>query len=374
MPDYLISPKAPLIFRNGKPFGTEDNFADTLAFPLPSTIAGAMRTAWAESQPNGFDYANDAKKLLKKTVLGPLLARFNDAENKPEIFFPAPADSLCLNDNKGQRKIHRLYPDAINTGDEGTDLPSDLLPVFLDSDDQSKPAKNAPKFWSMDCTTQWLIDETTTIDADKQLENLPREVRTHVSIDPQTQTAVDGHLFHTEGLDFSDEFGLLSWFQDEIPDTYRTIGGESRLGHIQQQSLWPDCPLDLSKALSSCTAFRLVLATPAIFSKGFLPGWLNENYEGQFGNLTVKLRAASLPRWQAGTSWNMADSKSKQGKGMRTADRLVPAGAVYWFDLISGHPSELSDRWLTSLSDERDQDGYGLVLPGVWTKSTNIKD
>lgn len=374
MPDYLISPKAPLIFRNGKPFGTEDNFADTLAFPLPSTIAGAMRTAWAESQTNGFDYTTGADKLLRKKVLGPLLVRLNDAETKPDIFFPAPADSLCLNDSNGKRKINRLYPDGINADEEGTDLPGSLLPVFLDSDDQSKPAKNAPKFWNMDYMTRWLISEKTTIDADKQLENLPREIRTHVSIDPNTFTGVDGHLFQTEGLDFSDEFGLLSWFQDEMPEIYRTIGGESRLGHIQQQDLWPDCPLALTKALSNCNAFRLVLATPAIFRNGYLPAWLNDDYEGQFGNLKVKLKAVSLPRWQAGTSWNMADKKSKQGKGMRTADRLVPAGAVYWFDLISGHPSELSERWLTSISDARDQDGYGLVLPGVWTKSSNIQD
>lgn len=374
MPDYLISPKAPLIFRNGKPFGTEDNFADTLAFPLPSTIAGAMRTAWAESQAEGFDYATDANKLLKKTVLGPLLIKLNDAEKKPEIFLPAPADSLCLNDENGHRKTHRLYPDTIDVENEGTDLPSDLLPVFLDCDEQSKPAKNAPKFWTMDSMTQWLIDEQTTIDADKQLENLPREVRTHVSINSKTKTGVDGHLFHTEGLDFSTEFALLSWFQDDMPETYRTIGGESRLGHIQRQNLWPDCPVELSKALGSCQAFRLVLATPSIFSNGYLPSWLGKSHEGMLGNLKVKLRAVSLPRWQAGTSWNMADSQSKQGKGMRTADRLVPAGTVYWFDLISGHPSELSEHWLASISDTRDQDGYGLVMPGVWTKSNNLKD
>ena len=381
MPDYLITPKAPLIFRNGKPFGTDDNFADTLTFPLPSTIAGAIRTAWAESQPEGFDYAKNGQKLLKKTVSGPLLTRQCKTTSTHEVLFPAPADSICLDLGDHQKKIYRLFPDTIDAEEEGTDLPDGLLPVFLESDEQSKPAKDAPGFWTIEAMTEWLSSDSADINTLKQAKALPLEVRSHVTIASKTQTAVDGHLFHTQGLDFSDEFGLLSWFQGDMPDSYRTIGGEGRLGHIQQQNLWPDCPDQLTKALCKSKAFRLVLATPAIFSNGYLPHWIDENNEGWLGNLNVKLRAVCLPRWQAGTSWNMADPKSKAGKGMRKADRLVPAGSVYWFDIKNDEggesdktAAELSEHWLTSISDERAQDGYGLVLPGVWTNPTHSKD
>lgn len=404
MPDYLITPKAPLLFRDGKPFGATEEMAiaETIPFPLPSTIAGAIRTAWAESQDSRYDYANNAEKLIKKRVLGPLLTRTKTNTENPisEVLYPAPADSLCLNEEKSKGKIRkiivRLYPDNINEKDAGTDLPDKLLPVFLDSESKAKPAKDAPKYWTQDAIISWLKDETQAIDAKQQIAALPIETRTHVGINYQTKSNLKSHLFHTSGLDFSQaqkprqlqtsskkeqlgwqeyEYGLLSWFQEEIPETYRTIGGESRLGHIQQQNLWPSCPPELSKAYINSQSFRLILATPAIFNNGYLPAWLDNELKGKLGNMQVQLRAVSIARWQAGTSWDMADSKSKKGKGMRTIKRLAPAGSVYWFDILNeGQGAELTEHWLTSISDEREKDGYGLILPGIWNKSNSSKN
>ena len=394
MPEYLITPKAPLVFRDGKPFGTTENMADTLNFPLPSTISGALRTAWAESQSDGFDYSKDAKKLTGKRVLGPLLVKSNN-QGQHTPLFPAPADSLCLNSVKtGSSQICRLHPDTLASDDEGTDLPhNDLIPVFLDTGNKSKPANNPPAFWTLGAMTEWLAeDKARELDASQQgVRSLPVEVRTHVTIKPETQTAKDGHLFQTAGIDFSHQrnstdtpgetpqfgwqdgyYSLVSWFQEELPNTCRTIGGEARLGQIQAcPGLWPECPPELADALIHTNSFRLILATPAIFNKGYLPGFLDDNLRGELGNLPVQLKAVATPRWQAGTSWDMADSKSKHGKAMRTTQRLVPAGAVYWFDILENKTgAELQEHWLTSISDERNNDGFGLILPGVWTKNS----
>jgi len=399
MPEYLITPKAPLIFRDGKPFGANEEIAiaETIAFPLPSTIAGALRTAWAESQNSQYNYQKHSEKLIKKRVLGPLLTRTNTATQKTEILFPTPSDSLCLNDEKetkGGKKIYRLYPDSIQEENAGTDLPKNLLPVFLDCDSNAKPTKDAPKYWTQKAITSWLIDETQTIDANQQINALPIETRTHVGIDYQTKSNLKSHLFQTSGLDFSQQqkstqkndekqlgwnqyqYGLLNWFQEDMPDIHRTIGGEARLSEIQKKSnLWPECPTELSKEYIQCKSFRLILATPAIFNNGYLPAWLDKDLKGKLGNIQVQLRAVSISRWQAGTSWDMANPKSKQGKGMRTVKRLAPAGSVYWFDILEdGNGAELTDHWLTSISDEREKDGYGLILPGIWNKSKNIKE
>lgn len=391
MPDYLITPKAPLVFRDGKPFGATEEMAiaETIPFPLPSTIAGAIRTAWAESQESRYDYVNNKEKLIKKRVLGPLLIRTHIEKSTSEVLYPTPADSLCLNEEKDKtgKIIARLYPDNISEKDAGTDLPDKLLPVFLDSESKAKPAKDAPKYWTQEAIISWLKDETQEIDAKQQIAALPIETRTHVGINYQTKSNLKSHLFHTSGLDFSQtqkeqlgwheyQYGLLSWFQEEIPETYRTIGGEARLGHIQQQqNLWPSCPPELSKAYINSKSFRVILATPAIFNNGYLPEWLDDELKGKLGNLQVQLRAVSIARWQAGTSWDMADSKSKKGKGMRAIKRLAPAGSVYWFDILNGgQGAELTEHWLTSISDEREKDGYGLILPGIWNKSNSRKN
>lgn len=398
MPEYLITPKAPLVFRDGKPFRTSDGIADTRSFPLPSTISGALRTAWAENHPNGFDYSKDAEKLTGKRVLGPLLVQ-TTPNNRHTPLFPAPADSLCLNsEEQGSSRIYRLFPAPLEHDDEGTDLlQNSLLPVFLDTNNKSKPASNPPAFWTLEAITDWLAkDETRALDASRQgVKNLPVEVRSHVTVKPETQTAKEGHLFQTAGVDFNhqrkraekpnttppsgwqdEHYSLLSWFQEESPNTCRTIGGEARLGHIQAcPGLWPECPSELAQALISTRSFRLILATPAIFNKGYLPGFVGDDLRGKLGNLPVQLRAVATPRWQAGISWDMADAKSKKGKAMRTAKRLVPAGSVYWFDILENKTgAELLEHWLTSISDERGQDGFGLMLPGVWTKADNIKD
>ena len=402
MYEYKITPKAPLMFRDGKPFGVEENIADTLSFPLPSTISGAIRTAWAEAQSDNFNYQAKKKALLNKLVLGPLLTQsnYNDkGEIHTAVLFPAPADALCLNTDAG-KKVYRLSPKELGKG-EGTDIDNSLLPVFLDkSASKAKPAQDADKFWTLEQISQWQSTENSGVTQAINISLLPKKVRTHVAIKQSTGAAESGLLFQTAGLDFGEiktslnpermadtgwgdsHYGLLSCFQEEIPSTYRTIGGEARLAHIEKtDGLWPDCPKALATGLiNSTNGFRLTLVTPAIFRNGSIPSFIDsKTFEGELGPLKVRLKAMVVPRWQAGTSWDMAESGSQSGKGMRSIKRLVPAGSVYWFEIIAGHSSELIHQWLISMADtnedhfERQNDGFGLAIPGVWDiqNSTN---
>ncbi len=388
MPEYLIRPKAPLLFRNAKPFASGEGGAETLPFPSPATISGAMRTAWAEQQNKGqgLAYTSENADLLRiKQVLGPLLV--SEKPGCKRILLPAPKDSLCLTTKTGEKHIYRIAPKELKE-DEGCDLSGDsLLPLYLNTKDNSKPAKDAPAFWYLDRLVDWLVnDQSNDIPAQELgIGPLPIEYRTHVAIDPGKSTAKDAHLFETAGLDFSqirdekkggwdsEQFALLTSFhcgEDELQNDYRTIGGEARLGYIEKakEDLWPTCPKDLTAVLSKAKGIRLYLATPAIFTNGWLPGFINpETLVGKFpeSELQLKLRAAAIPRWEAGTSWDM--TKSKGGKGMRTAQRMAPAGSVYWFEIQGDSPAEpLRKSWLKSISDHREKDGFGLVLPGVW--------
>ncbi len=76
---------------------------------------------------------------------------------------------------------------------------------------------------------------------------------------------------------------------------------------------------------------------------------------------TVKLISAVTERWLPISGWDYEIGKPK------TMRRAVPAGSVYFFEIVKGvfEPEKL---WLKSVcKDEQDiNDGFGLVIFGKW--------
>jgi CRISPR-associated protein Cmr3 len=407
---YLIQPKAPLLFRLGRPFGAAD-WAETLPFPLPGTLAGALRGALGEQL--GLDHAGQAawRALLQIPVAGPLLVRRWLHGGRLEVCFPKPADAVYLPEEaSGSEKVrtHRLRPrrpasrEGTDLPREGTDLPKGLWPAELEEHASLKKPRPGPAFWSLSAMVSWLAGGFPA-DAPPEAEEmgvhaLPQEVRAHVSMDPARQTRRRGQLFQTAGLDFGPrrlprhkdgrpagwepcESALLMQFgrddTEDIEPTLRTVGGRSRLSRIEHSpGLWPECPPRLVAALRRARGLRLTLASPAAFRHGWCPDWLtwqeNEQDGGWRGSppglnwLVLRLRAAAMDRWQPASGWDMLGGAPR--RALKPLKRLVPAGAVYWFEVVKGDPAEAAELWLAPVSDaEQDrQDGYGLVLPGAW--------
>jgi CRISPR-associated protein Cmr3 len=404
MTTYWIDPKAPLLFRDGRAFGAAER-AETLPFPLPSTVVGALRSAYGEAKR--LDYATQKDQALKFSQQGPLLASRPLAGGQAQAFFPKPADALYFKESDDLHAA-RLAPMALLPG-EGADLPAGLAPVFLRKEQKSKPTPG-PAFWSLDTLADWLADDaadsvampTTGLDG-----LLPKDIRSHVAIDAGSFTSADGQLFQTSGLDFGPRkqakargwedrsFGLLARVAvdgaesaAELPDGFRTVGGERRLAWIERcqpgQDPWPAMPDRLRVALRQAQGLRLALATPALFKEGWRPGWLDEQLEGTppgCSGLKLKLRAVVLERWQAFSGWDLQVPKKHQKDGQhkagaaRAVRRLAPSGAVYWFEILPNPRLDAEERlklleslWLASLCDQDHdrRDGFGLALPGVW--------
>jgi CRISPR-associated protein Cmr3 len=124
----------------------------------------------------------------------------------------------------------------------------------------------------------------------------------------------------------------------------------------------------------------MVLTTPAYFSKGWLPGWLNEQLKSSFDrfpNMELQLRWACVPRWEGISGWSY---RHQEPKAVR---RMVPAGSVYFFEVINGDPVEfVKEKWLMPMSDfdrrkgSFDQsDGCGMAVWGIWSPdSESIKE
>lgn len=402
MMTYLIDPKAPLLFRDGRPFGAAER-AETLPFPLPSTIVGAMRAAYGDAKQ--LDFASQKDQVLKFHLTGPLLAQRHLLSGEVNALFPKPADAVCFKQNETDVYM-RLAPAAVHPG-EGTDLPTGLLPLELSAKTDGKPI-NGAAFWRQDAFVRWLLDDGSEPKA-VGVAALPVEIRSHVALSSETLTSRDGQLFQTAGLDFGprrlgdaakgweeQSYALLVRVAVDgtdtagVPDGLHSVGGERRLAWVSrcasEHDPWPVFPECLRLAFAKHLAagamgLRLILLTPALFKHGWRPDWLDENLIGtppRCAGLKLQLRAVALQGWQAFSGWDMRPADGRVGGGARAVRRMVPAGTTYWFDLLPNteisHEEQLqalANLWLLSLCDQEHdrRDGFGVAVPGVWNTS-----
>ncbi len=360
---YRIKPLDPLISRDARQFGAGSPM-HSLDWMTNTAIAGAVRTAlWKDSDNPA---SRETLEALKKV---PVKGNFPILDGK--IYFPRPFDII-----KSANDIYQITPGEF-PHDSGANMPLDgLMPSFPDNEEDFKPEKlNA--FWEKDLLTHWLIHgkKDFTLDNSLTLSAPSHDVRVHASIDTSAGTSRDGMLFSTTGLDFihmnGDKFSQeeISIDADDsnLPARFiAPLGGERRLAefsrHDEDSSLW-ECPEGLPEIDGN---LRLVLATPAMFAKGWLPDWLDEStLTGTIPNtnITAKLISAVTERWQPVSGW----SYERGMTGPKPMRRSVPAGSVYFFRIMNG-TLDAKSLWLKSIcTGEKDiNDGFGLVLAGKW--------
>ncbi|MCX7803359.1 MAG: type III-B CRISPR module-associated protein Cmr3 [Meiothermus ruber] len=377
MPERVLEIRAlsPLLFRDGRPFSTADGnetAARSLPLPLPSTVAGFVRTQIGLAEGKGFSH-EQLQNLHGLQVCGPLLARGS------EILFPAPHDAVIYRDAGGSPNVMKLLPFTPPEG-AGCDLPEGLQPLQVTQDVKPEIGYN---FWTAQSMTCWLLGERVV---PQKIFGLPIETRVHVAIDPQRGKAREGQLFSVayrplemgQGPQDYQPASLrvrLSLPNGQTPAPIGYLGGERRPVVVEVKEnlpdYWFDCPESIKKRfaeLGKGARVRLVLATPALFDHGWKPAWIEKSGTGALhlprGLSKVKLRlvAAAVGRREPVSGWNLRENRPKAVRWM------VPAGSVYFFEVLDGNPADLLESWLRPVSDkEQDRkDGFGLALWGVW--------
>lgn len=376
MPERVLEIHAlsPLLWRDGRPFSAADGIetaARSLPLPLPSTIAGFVRTQIGRAE--GKDWSHEQlQNLHSLQVCGPLLARAG------EILLPAPRDGVIYEDDSGHLRMMQLKPFSPPQG-AGCDLPEDLQPLEVSQD--VKP-ESGYHLWTATDIERWLLGEQFV--PDQKISGLPTETRVHVAMDSTTGKGKDGQLYSVayraletgQGVEDYQHCTLrarLSLPNGKNPEKIGYLGGENRPAAVEAKEAlseyWFDCPQSIKVRFASLgekSRVRLVLATPAIFEHGWRPGWLDKFGEQHLprglGKVKLKLVAAAVGRREAVSGWNLREN---QPKAVRW---IVPAGSVYFFEVESGNPSDLLESWLRPVSDiEQDRkDGFGLAMWGVW--------
>lgn len=406
-----VTPLDPFIARDSRPFGSGSK-ARTLGWPYPSVIAGSLRSLLGK-MAGGFT-PERVRELKEIRVRGPLPCLGD------EMFYPRPLDLLIREETTGGKLSREVYPvrpihESIPTGGSGTDLPAGLglsMPLGM-PDDDFKPAA-IPAFWSAERIGNWLSGESSLPVGPVLaggwgkgfLSGLKQEERVHVGIAPESGTAEESMIFSTSGLDFvtgspgdgyenlsmaldvSSEIEAYQVFLSQL-DEIHPAGGERRLSRWEAdggktESSWR-CPDKITAALSSSGGLvRMMLASPAIFSEGWKPGWLEETGSGKAvswegtppglspeSGLRLRLVSAVTGRWLPVSGWLIEHGKTSGPKPLR---RMVPSGSVYFFEVTGGDPLDLEKLWLQPVCDDRQDrmDGFGLSLWGSWTWNNDL--
>jgi CRISPR-associated protein Cmr3 len=382
---WIVEPRDPVIFRDGKPFGTVPGArAKSLPFPFPSTIVGALRTR-SGSDASGHFNKSRIDELLQKEMRGPILVNLDAVSEGERWLLPAPADALLLRNESDEKYSRRVWLQPLTLPqDVKTDL-SELAPVGSPNVIKGKPLAKPPHYWYWSKIESWLAAPDRGLSLVK-LQDLghggpTREYRTHVSIESASQTAREGALFQTSGLEFihvakpeppertlpladSCQLALALETDAHLSESLAFLGGERRvINWRKSDQTFPACPASIRKAIQSSKHCRLLLATPACFDNGYLPAKL-ENWVPGVKATTI---AAAVHRYQTVSGW---DYTSTRGRPKPTR-RLAPAGSVYYLRLEGEEPAidQFIDAvWMRNISDneQANRDGFGLALLGIW--------
>ncbi len=384
-----------LFFRDNKPFAGGESFSGiSRDLPLPQVLYGALRTLLL--QEAGVDFSRFARfksldeaaatyPVVRATGLpdiagslrirGPYLAELYANREDASLFFPQPLDVVKYDEEDASNGYGLLAPEPNLQGISNLPAPY-LQPLMVKG--RRKTADFDNTFFPTNLMADYLRGEELGIRNTRKgnlnkaginrLSDLVQsEGRIGIAIS-ENWVSERSRFYILEGRRLEERIGMVVEFEgvakDFIPsftNQFMHLGGERRFGRITQIEAddIPGAPSNLSKK------FKLVLVTPALFKGGWLPGWLDKATGQGFlpgSDLRVQLVAAAVGRPVVLSGY---DVSRNQPKPLR---RGVPAGSVYYIELLEGDPAQLVSGFhnANSISDEDGQAGFGLSLVGKW--------
>lgn len=330
---------------------------DAVMPPWPSVLAGALRARILVDGGVGFeDFARrearnpevarvvgpgpDQPGSFRVTCVGLAGPRFVEGGDGPEPtsertgYFPLPADLVALRDGRGLR-IERLVPVRAEElgGSSSNALP--MVPVHR----SAEPVKPVAGVWiSAKGLAAHLRGEPVEAGAAVESKYLwLRDARLGIALDGATRTVLEGMLYTTETVALAPGVSFLvgvAGAEGVLPrDGLVRLGGDGRGAEVRACGALIDRANAPWAQRPRGDRFRIVLATPAVFEGGWLPTGVRPE-GGSFvltlGGLRARLVAAAVPRHEVVSGWDVSRNRPKP------AVRVVPQGAVYWFERLEG--------------------------------------
>lgn len=320
---YRIDPVDSWFFRNGAPYDAGVNsYGESIFPPFPSVYAGMFRNFESEK--------TDEIKFAKRLKIG-----WNGILVDDNMLFPLPLD-LAI-DSLNLFGTEKILKKAVGGGfplhfylmpqGESKKAPHISGGAYINNVDMSNYINGKSSEYHVHALGNYFNMENRigiSIDSSSKIAESGK-IYEQVFIVPDTQkeTRKVGLAVETQGVEISEKAIVR-------------IGGEGKLGVVSKADL--SLPIPPPSMLGD-NHFKLYLATPAIFEKGWIPGWINKDtMEGCFTHKKHRIRlklisaVVSKPVFVGGFGYDK-NLKKPRPKELRYA---VPAGSVYFFQILEG--------------------------------------
>ncbi len=348
----FIRPLDTVCCRDGRPFTAgEGVMAKTMFPPLPSTFYGAVRSAILAENGKAFNDFHKQKQSYPDLpevgtpgqfgsldIAGPCLSEKNEKLNRFQMYFPAPAHFVEEKENKD--KYHKLLPDDRNTEAEAV---SDLkIPVQLTDSPKGEVVKRFEGFLNYNGAQKLLVggkqipEKKDTFKSDELFSALWQVGLKRIF---EARTAEEGQLYSVghHQMVKSQSLGFylkIEGVTKELKSGMLKLGGEWRAAvyEVSEQAPFQDMLLnDITELIYKNKRFFLWLITPAVFTKGYLPGGFDTtSLEGSVKGVLVKLRSCQTISKKYIGGFKLGKGGSG---GSKTGYYAVPSGSVYFFEL-----------------------------------------
>lgn len=397
MQPILIEPTDTLFFRDSIPMSAGQGKGAGARLPFPSTLHEAIRASLFaqhgrsdenDKQPAAFrpssaprqggwlgkgksQPSNGSKDFQSLQLIGPFPVR-HEKDQAPEWHLPLPLDLAF--DEAGKALAHQvmLLPEGSHTA---------ALPCVAVS---IQPAsKNAQAgFLSLALMKHYLGGQLNALTVTPRTDFFEEEYRIGVEISPESASAAEGQLYAATHARPRESFRLGAMLglrtkkpvpgeEDKLSALdFLILGGERRLARIHRRGITtpaiPTAPEFEDKG--EAVILKWVLATPAVFAHGWLPGWCRDT-QGQRPDHDVclplqsgraRLIATCLGKLQPFAGWDSLEQRAKP------TQLAMPVGSVYHFLC----QNTATARELVSLlhwrprSDAYGEKGFGYGLCG----------
>jgi len=363
MNPILVEPSDTFFFRDSIPMSAGQGRGAGARLPLPSTLHEAVRASLLEkygrtdkraafrpkdaARSGPWDKSRSvpsagSKDYQSLQVAGPLPYLVPDASNPDAsvgLHFPIPLDVVL--DERG--KAHALQLLTLDATHHSAPLPA--LAVSPVPASKGQPSGFLP----VAAIKSYLDGDLSGIEAKNSIvkygEFFEPEYRIGVAIDIASQSAAVCQLYSATHARPAGRFRLAAWAGLRNPSNdeaerlerleYLILGGERRISRIHRDGVSLPVPaLPAVPAVDDPIILKWVLATPAVFANGSLPGWCRDtSYAARpDGEVCLQLktgRARLIATCQgkpiAFAGWDVVKDEAKP------TQLAVPAGSVLYF-------------------------------------------
>ena len=345
-----------LFFRDGKPFNRgDDTWANGIFPPPPSVIYGALRSAFLSQK--GF-HDNNIKKSENLVIHQILLEREG---NQKSIVSIAPYDLVVSDKGEEDEEIHVLQLEESNSiSNYPGFLTHQLYPPFEEDKRMNVDSIGGTDYLIDNLFDEYLNNSTSRLNYYALPELITVEPKVGIGRENETRFTEESALYRVGMQRLEGNAGRLNIIL-EFSGIELAENGVLKIGAENKVASYEDCEdyESTNDALQVSDYFKLYLATPAIFDKGWIPSWIDNNGFGIIGNVKVKLVAAAIGKPVSIGGFDMKLRKPK------TMYKAVPAGSVYYFKLLEGTTEDLYAHFHQQcISDKKAKEGFGLTFIG----------